>query len=134
MTDGQGTADAPRSSSAAAGDWPVVPGYEVLGELGRGGMGVVYRARQVSLQRLVALKVIRDGALAGPQQRARFRIEAEAAARMRHANIVHVYEVGEHQRRPYFAMELAAAASLDRHLAGRPLPAPQAAGPRRALA
>jgi serine/threonine protein kinase len=90
-------------------------------------MGVVYRARQVSLKRLVALKLIRDGALAGPQQRARFRIEAEAAARMRHANIVAIYEVGEHQGRPYFAMELVDGPSLDKHLSGRPQPAPHAA-------
>jgi serine/threonine protein kinase len=68
-------------------------------------MGVVYKARQESSNGLVALKLIRDGALAGPQEKARFRIESEAAARMRHPNIVHVYTVGEHQGRPYFAME-----------------------------
>src|SRR5207245_2089304 len=66
-------------------------------------------------------------ALAGPQERARFRIEAEASARMRHPNIVQVYEVGEHQGRPYFAMELVEGGSLDQHLAGRSLPAPEAA-------
>jgi serine/threonine protein kinase len=97
-------------------------------------MGVVYRACQVSLKRLVALKLIRDGALAGPQQRARFRIEAEAAARMRHANVVAIYEVGEHQGRPYFAMELVDGPSLDKHLSGRPQPAPQAAELLRTLA
>src|SRR5260370_14930368 len=85
---------------------PTIPGYEILKELGRGGMGVVYQARQVSFNRLVALKLIRDPALASPQDLARFRIEAEAAARMRHPNIVQIYEVGEPAARPHFGKEL----------------------------
>ncbi len=134
MTERPVTGDWPAPIGTLPADWPTVPGYELLGELGRGGMGVVYRARQVNPQRLVALKLIRDGALAGPQERARFRIEAEAAGRMRHPNIVQVYEVGEHQGRPYFAMELIEGGSLDQHLAGRPQPATQAAELLRTLA
>jgi serine/threonine protein kinase len=126
MTEPLATTVPPEPAGAASADWPVVPGYEIQAELGRGGMGVVYRAIQVSQQRPVALKLLRDGALAGPQQQARFRIEAEAVGRMRHPNIVAIYDVGEHQGRPYFAMELVEGPSLDRHLSGRPLPARQA--------
>jgi NAD-dependent deacetylase len=71
-----------------------VPGYEVLDELGKGGMGIVYRARHVRLKRLVALKMLLEGALAGPDMLARFRREAEAVARLQHPNIVAVFEVG----------------------------------------
>jgi serine/threonine protein kinase len=134
MSDPLETTHSPEHVGAAAAESPVVPGYEVFEELGRGGMGVVYRACQVNLKRSVALKLIRDGALASPQQRARFRIEAEAAARMRHANVVAIYEVGEHQGRPYFAMELVEGPSLDKHLSGRPQPAAQAAELLRTLA
>jgi serine/threonine protein kinase len=134
MTERLDTTVSPEPAGAASAAWPVVPGYEVLSELGRGGMGVVYRAQQLALKRLVALKLIRDGALAGPQQRARFRIEAEAVGRMRHANIVAIYDVGEHQGRPYFAMELVEGPSLDIHLSGRPQPARQAAELAHALA
>ena len=126
------------SEVPVTGDWPAdrpaVPGYDILGELGRGGMGVVYKARQASSGQLVALKVIRDGALAGPQARARFHIEAESAARLRHPNVVQIYEVGEHAGRPYYAMELVAGGTLDQHLAGRPLSAPDAAALIRTLA
>ena len=71
-----------------------VPGYEIEGLLGRGGMGIVYRAFHLSLKRTVALKMVLDGGQAGPQQLARFRVEAEAAARQQHPNIVQIHEVG----------------------------------------
>lgn len=101
--------------------WPEIPGYAVERELGRGGMGVVYQAREAVGGRVVALKLLRDSGLATAQEMARFRIEAEAAARMEHPNIVPIYEVGEHAGRPFFAMELVHGGSLDKHLHGTPV-------------
>jgi WD40 repeat protein/serine/threonine protein kinase len=96
---------------------PAVPGYEVLRELGHGGMGVVYLARQVGLNRLVALKMLRA---AGPEQRARFRAEAEAVAALQHPNVVQVHEVGEAGGCPYLALEYVAGGTLADRLAGKP--------------
>jgi hypothetical protein len=76
---------------------PTVPGYDILGELGRGGMGVVYKARQRGLNRLVALKMLPSALHAGPTELARFRREAEALAQLQHPNIVQVHDVGEHE-------------------------------------
>jgi WD40 repeat protein len=106
---------------------PAPPGYEVLGKLGRGGMGVVYKARQVNAARLVALKMLRDDGDAGPAELARFRTEAEAIARLQDPHVVQVFEVGEHQGLPFFSLELCPGGSLDRKLAGTPLPPQQAA-------
>jgi WD40 repeat protein/tRNA A-37 threonylcarbamoyl transferase component Bud32 len=107
---------------ASSAEPPQVPGYEILGELGRGGMGVVYKARQLKLNRIVALKMIRAGSESEPKDLARFREEAEAVARLQHPNIVQVYDVGESAGRPYFAMEFVNGGSLVQQLHGDPQP------------
>jgi hypothetical protein len=103
------------------------PGYALLGELGRGGMGVVYQARQVSAGRVVALKMLLHAGHADADQLARFRTEAQAVARLQHRHVIQVFEVGEHQGLPFFSLEYCPGGSLDRRLAGTPLPAAEAA-------
>src|SRR6516165_10572134 len=105
------------TASRAAADLPVVPGYEVLGLLGEGGMGVVYRARQVGLDRLVALKLLRGGS---SKRLARFRAEALADARLQHPHVVQIFEIGEHHGQPYLALELLEGGSLEAKIAGQP--------------
>jgi serine/threonine protein kinase len=106
---------------------PTVPGYEILGELGRGGMGVVYQARQQGLQRTVALKMLLHGTQANPKTLARFKAEAAAIARLQHPNIVQIHDVGESAGRPYFVLEYVAGGSLAQLLEGTPQPVRAAA-------
>ena len=105
-----------------------IPGYEILNELGRGGMGVVYRARQIAINRIVALKMILSGKFAGEAQVARFQAEAEALAKVQHPNIVQVYDVGSHQGNAYIALEYVEGGDLAAKLHSAPQPPPAGAG------
>jgi serine/threonine protein kinase len=109
-----------RQSGTPVAGAPALPGYEVLGELGRGGMGVVYKAREIELNRLVALKVIRGEALADSSELARFRVEATAAARLQHPNIVRIYQVGASSGWPYLALEYVDGGNLAQWVGGTP--------------
>jgi eukaryotic-like serine/threonine-protein kinase len=114
-------------SDAPGSSLPVIPGYEILSKLGHGGMGVVFKARQTLLNRLVALKMIRGEARVQSDRLDRFRIEAEAVARLRHPNVVQIYDVGEVDGLPYFSLELLEGGSLEERMAGTPQPARPAA-------
>jgi serine/threonine protein kinase/WD40 repeat protein len=116
-----------RGKLARPAKWPAIEGYEVLAELGHGGMGTVYKARQQSLKRIVALKVIRPGAQSDSRYLARFQTEAEAAARLQHSNIAQIYEVGHQDGVPYIAMEYVGGGSLTNRQAGKPQPPRKAA-------
>src|SRR5262249_2438126 len=123
-------------STGAATDLPVlpgqgmalprVPGYEVEAVLGHGGVGVVYRARHLRLNRVVALKMPLAGPHARPEELERFRLEALAVAGLRHPSVVQVYDVGDLDGRPYFTMELVEYGSLAQHIQGVPQPVFQA--------
>jgi serine/threonine-protein kinase len=101
--------------------------YLLLEKIGKGGMGVVYKARQTGLNRLVALKMILAGAHAGPEELDRFHREAEAIARLRHPNVIQIHDCGVHEGQAYFSMELVEGGTLARRLAGQPLPPAEAA-------
>lgn len=103
------------------GPLPKIPGYEIQGILGRGGMGIVYQARQVGLNRLVALKMVVAGKYADAEHLARFKAEAEAAARLHHPHIVQIYDLGEHEGLPYLTLEFVSGGTLAGLLAGGPL-------------
>jgi eukaryotic-like serine/threonine-protein kinase len=111
-----------------------VAGYKVLRVLGRGGMGVVYKARQRGLKRIVALKMISAGGHHSPADLARFRSEAMAVADLQHPNIVQIYEVGEDNGQPFFSLEYVAGGSLAKKIGGTPRPPREAAQLMRALA
>jgi len=108
-------------------DLPCIPGHDVQGVLGRGGMGVVYKAWHRRLQRPVAVKMLLAGPYAAPQELERFLREAETVASLRHANIVQVHEAGDLDGRPYFTMEFVEGGSLAEKLAGTPQPVRHAA-------
>jgi serine/threonine protein kinase len=126
-----GSAAAPGSEATS---WPAVPGYEILEELGRGGMGVVYKARQINPPRIVALKMLLSSRLASLEGKVRFQIETEAVARLQHPHIVHLHEVGEVDGQPFFSLEFCAGGSLDKKLKTAALPAKEAAALAETLA
>jgi serine/threonine-protein kinase len=123
--------DAPRTNPNEADrtsePLPFFPGYEIESEVGRGGMGVVYKARDKELDRLVAIKTIAGGEFATAAQRERFRAEAHAVARLQHPNIIAIHAIHEHERRPYLALEFADGGNLAQRLADKPMHTGQAA-------
>jgi eukaryotic-like serine/threonine-protein kinase len=117
----------PESDGPESGGWLRLGDYEVLSEIARGGMGVVYRARQLSLNRIVALKVVLNGPFSGADFVRRFRKEAEIVAALRHPNIVTVYEVGEHGGTHFLSLEFVDGRNFSELVSERPLPAARAA-------
>src|SRR5262245_1362161 len=115
------------SNESAEPALPTIAGYEVKGLLGRGGMGVVYRAHHLRLDRDVALKMLLAGEFASPRELERFFLEARAIANLSHPNIVQVHDVSEREGRPYFTMELVEGGTLAQWLGGTPRPASKAA-------
>ncbi len=114
------TIGAPSRDGGSTAENVGLPGYDVLSELGRGGMGVVYKARDRRLHRLVALKMVLAGKHVGAVGLARFRAEAEAVAKLSHPNIVQIYETGEYEGRPFFSLEFVDGGSLDQRITESP--------------
>lgn len=112
QTPEQAGAAARMSKSAANRPIPMIPGYDVVGELGRGGMGVVYRAHHVKLNRPTAIKMLLGGQYVDPVSQARFLIEAEAIAQVQHPHVIQVFDFGQHDGQPYFALELLGGGTL----------------------
>jgi WD40 repeat protein len=125
--DAQKSAKPPPAPSTIGRKLPSIPGFRILRVLGRGGMGIVYEAEHLALKRRVALKMILAGDQAGPKDLARFRIEAEAVARLQHPNIVQIHEVGEYDGCPFFSLEFVDGGSLAQKIKGKQLPWKQAA-------
>jgi eukaryotic-like serine/threonine-protein kinase len=120
-------ASGPGDQSPADAGLPQIPGHELHEVLGRGGMGVVYKARHLGLNRIVAVKMLLNGAHGSPEARERFLREAEAVAGLRHPNIVQVYDLGDQGGQPYFTMEFIEGGNLAQKLAGTPQPPRHAA-------
>jgi tetratricopeptide (TPR) repeat protein len=118
---GEAAQSSPIDSAATIGN------YELLGVIAQGGMGVVFKARHVRLDRLAAIKMVLAGAHATPDQLARFQSEAQAIARLQHPNIVQLYEVGEHDSLPYIALEFVDGGSLAQKTGSKPQPPREAA-------
>ncbi|MGE3805132.1 MAG: protein kinase [Gemmataceae bacterium] len=125
----EGPTEAP--SRAVTGEGPIarvrIDGYEILKEIGRGGMGVVYKARQLKLNRMVAIKMVLAGVHAGAEGLARFKTEAEAAAQLQHPNIVQIYEISEQDGHPFFTLEFVEGQTLEEKYGGKPMEARQSA-------
>jgi tetratricopeptide (TPR) repeat protein len=125
--DRQGKGRSIAAGDAAPAHWPHIDGFEISAELGRGSMGVVYKAWQPELQRDVALKMIHPARALDVRARARFRVEAESVARLQHPHIVQIFQIGEQEGCPYFAMEFVEGVTLEDTLAQGPMSARQAA-------
>ncbi|HSQ55102.1 MAG TPA: protein kinase, partial [Gemmata sp.] len=117
MHDPSATGEWAPPAGSAVHERPAIPGYEIVAELGRGGMGVVYKAYQLTPRRIVALKMI----LGGGGRPERFRAEVAAVARLQHPNVVQIHEVGELGGRPFFSMEYVPGGSLSALLRAGPL-------------
>jgi WD40 repeat protein len=116
------TRGAKEGSSVLSNALPTVPGFQILNLLGHGGMGLVYRACEEELQRVVALKMVRAGAEASPEDLLRFQIEGETVARLQHPHIVQIFKIGQHEGRPFIALEYVPGGSLKQRLKEGPMP------------